>query len=143
MRNLDCELDVRLPASPPRLWVLPPASYHSFRPDPLLSHATQCRKDTALSAQLLVLDMDGTFFERLFIKGPEGFHRIRCILIELLEPSEILHIKHVSDCIVVLGKAPPGDERHAKRVLVLRLGASRVTPKNAREWQNLIHRKRA
>jgi hypothetical protein len=45
--------------------------------------------------QLLVQDIDGTGFERLFIKGPEGFHGIRCILIELLEASEILYIKHM------------------------------------------------
>ena len=46
-------------------------------------------------------------FERLFVKSPKGFHRFRCILIELLQPSEIFHIKHVGDSILVLGKALP------------------------------------
>jgi hypothetical protein len=64
----------------------------------------RCQRD-GYRDQLLVQDINGTGFERLLIKRPEGFHRIWYILIELLEPSEILHIKHVSDSILVLYKA--------------------------------------
>ena len=55
------------------------------------------------SHQLLVQDINGTVFERLLVKSPKGFHRFRCILIELLQPSEIFHIKHLVDSILVLG----------------------------------------
>src|SRR5260370_15781319 len=57
--------------------------------------------------QLLVQVIDGAVFDRLFVKSQKGFHRFRCILIELLQPSEIFHIKHVGDSILVLGKALP------------------------------------
>src|SRR5260370_14439330 len=57
--------------------------------------------------QMVVEDNNGSVFERLFVKSPKGFHRFRCILIELLQPSEIFHIKHVGDSILVLGKALP------------------------------------
>src|SRR5258708_23838993 len=66
------------------------------------------------SHQVLVQDINGTVFERLFVKSPKGFHRFRCILVELLQPSEIFHIKHVGDSILVLNKALPtirGGER--------------------------------
>jgi hypothetical protein len=36
------------------------------------------------SHQLLVQDVNGTVFERFFVKSPKGFHRFRCILIEPL-----------------------------------------------------------
>jgi hypothetical protein len=57
--------------------------------------------------QLLVQDVDGTLFERLFVKSPKGLHRFGCIFIKLLEPSEVLHIKHVVTPFLVLCKALP------------------------------------
>jgi len=91
--------------------------------------------------QLLVQDINGTIFERLFVKSPKGFHRFRCILIELLEPSEIFHIKHVVTPFWVLVRRFRRSEVWGAR-LVIRLRASIVTPQNARERQNLIRRNR-
>src|SRR5260370_19200902 len=59
------------------------------------------------SHQLLVQDINGTVFERLFVKSPKGFNGFRFILIEPLQRSEIFHIKHLGDSILVLGKALP------------------------------------
>src|SRR5271170_5402541 len=57
--------------------------------------------------QLLVQDIDCALFERFFIEGPKGLHCFRCVCIELLQPSEVLHIKHVANSISVLCKASP------------------------------------
>lgn len=68
-------------------------------------HCVVRATDTA--HQLLVQAINSTGFERLFIKRPEGLHRIGCMLIELLQAGEVLHIKHVGDSISVLCKALP------------------------------------
>jgi hypothetical protein len=66
----------------------------------------RCQRDRH-SDQLLVQDIDGTGFEQRLMKSPVGLHHVRCILVELLHPSEILHIKHVSDSFSVSYKALP------------------------------------